>query len=168
MHGRLGQTFFAYHGNVSCSGMMCWPGFLSLTTKAVAEREKLQTPRLRCAPVPRHAGAGGMTRVGRLLVGRSATWMDGVKSGLLRSNCRSLHCLLFVYPFETLLYRWVQYARYKSPEINVLQGAEPKRSGKGLQSLFWVVRFHPAPPTLPCFTPPFYCFRRNNTFRPKQ
>jgi hypothetical protein len=54
--------------------MMCWRGFLSLTTKAVAEREKLQIPPLRYAPV-------GMTRGRRLLFGRVATWMDGVKSG---------------------------------------------------------------------------------------
>ena len=47
---------------------------MSLTTKAVAEREKLQIPPLRYAPV-------GMTRGRRLLFGRVATWMDGVKSG---------------------------------------------------------------------------------------
>jgi hypothetical protein len=49
--------------------MMCWRGFLSLTTKAVAEREKLRIPPLRYAPV-------GMTRGGRLLYGRMATRED--------------------------------------------------------------------------------------------
>ena len=39
-----------------------------------ATPQQLQIPPLRCAPV-------GMTRVGRLLSGRMATWMDGVKSG---------------------------------------------------------------------------------------
>ena len=39
-----------------------------------ATPQQLQIPPLRCAPV-------GMTRVGWLLSGRMATWMDGVKSG---------------------------------------------------------------------------------------
>jgi hypothetical protein len=32
-----------------------------------------------------------------------------------------------------------------------LSGAEPKWPGEGLQSLFWLVQFQPAPPPLPIY-----------------
>ena len=46
-----------------------------------ATPQQLQIPPLRCAPV-------GMTRVGWLLSGRMATWMDGVGERLLREDCQ--------------------------------------------------------------------------------
>jgi hypothetical protein len=39
--------------------------------------------------------------------------------------------------------RWLQWLQ---KDFGFLDGAEPKRSGEGLQSLCLVVRFHPAPP----------------------
>jgi hypothetical protein len=65
-----------------------WTGLRAVTPR------RLQIPPLRCAPV-------GMTRGERLLFGRSATWMEGVRSGYstatadpCASLCRKSSCNL--------------------------------------------------------------------------